>query len=83
MSKPANPPEAGPPQLREAVKECADDLRAALAEHGIKLPSLGVDLITYASDTPHPLVSLGNCRLDTAHRLIDVLRTARPEEPTR
>lgn len=72
-----------PPTPPDAVRECTDELRAALADHGIKLPSLGVDLITYASDAPPTLISLGNCRLDTARRLIDVLRTVRPAEPTR
>ncbi|GGT37143.1 hypothetical protein [Streptomyces purpureus] len=56
---------------------CFVDLRAALAEHGITLPSLGVDLVTYAarSDGP-PLIALGNCNVTTARRLVDVLRKA-------
>jgi len=83
MRKPQRVPEPEPPQVREAIRECTEELRAVLADHGVKLPSLGVDLPTYASDTPYPLVSLGNCRLDTAQRLIEVLREARDGEPTR
>ena len=83
MRKPQWVPEPDPPQVREAIRECTEELRAVLADHGIKLPSLGVDLTTYASDTPYPLVSLGNCRLEVAHRLIEVLRDARDGEPTR
>ena len=75
--------EQTPAQTREAIHACAEDLRAALTDHGIRLPSLGVDLTTYASDTPYPLVSLGNCRLDTAHRLIAVLRSVPSGEPKR
>ncbi|OEU86590.1 hypothetical protein DB35_23070 [Streptomyces abyssalis] len=71
-----------PEQIRESVRECADELRAVLADHGIKLPSLGVDLTTYASEAPYPLVSLGNCRLDTARRLVAVLQEARRTGPT-
>jgi len=85
MRKPQWAPEPAPPQaqVREAIRECTEELRAVLADHGIKLPSLGVDLTTYASDAPYPLVSLGNCRLDTAYRLIEVLRDARDGEPNR
>ncbi|MEU6056780.1 hypothetical protein [Streptomyces sp. NPDC047097] len=50
------------------ARETVDDLRAVLAEHGIKLPSLGRDF-----GYP-PLVILGNCNLATARALVDVLR---------
>ncbi|AYG81824.1 hypothetical protein DWB77_03991 [Streptomyces hundungensis] len=43
------------------------ELRAALAEHGITLPSLGRDF-----GTP-PLVILGNCNADTARALTAAL----------
>lgn len=69
-----------PAQSRDAIRESVTELREVLATHGIKLPSLGVDLTTYASDDPYPLVSLGNCRLETARRLADVLRQARCAE---
>lgn len=57
------------------VQDCAKELRAALAAHGITLPSLGVDLPTFAARyrTP-PLIALGNCNLATARALVAALR---------
>ncbi|MCX4586544.1 hypothetical protein [Streptomyces sp. NBC_01481] len=57
------------------VQDCAEELRAALAAHGITLPSLGVDLPTVAASyrTP-PLIALGNCNLATARALVAALR---------
>ncbi|WP_326766045.1 hypothetical protein OG978_17015 [Streptomyces sp. NBC_01591] len=52
-------------------------LRAALAVHGITLPSLGVDPLTLAGWTSRPpLVALGNCNAATARRMAEVLRSA-------
>jgi hypothetical protein len=54
---------------------CVEELRAALAAHGITLPSLGVDLPAYASRCPtRSLVALGNCNLLTARALTTALR---------
>ncbi|MGQ5579932.1 hypothetical protein [Streptomyces sp. ECR3.8] len=54
---------------------CAEELRAALAAHGITLPSLGVDLPAFASRGPvRPLIALGNCNLLTAQALTAALR---------
>ncbi|MEE1743237.1 hypothetical protein [Streptomyces sp. JV184] len=54
-----------------------DALRAALAAHGIVLPSLGVDPLTLAARTTRPpLVALGNCNVATARRMAEVLRSA-------
>ncbi|WP_217249226.1 hypothetical protein [Streptomyces sp. AC602_WCS936] len=52
-------------------------LRAALAANGITLPSLGVDLPTFAGTygTP-PLIALGNCNEETARSLTAALRRA-------
>lgn len=77
MQTPKQAQDLSPHQMRAAIQDCVEELRAALADHGIKLPSLGIDLITYASDAPYPLIALGNCRLDIARRLIDVLQEAR------
>lgn len=57
---------------------CAASLRAALAGHGITLPSLGVDLPSLAGSyrPPAGLIALGNCNLETARRLTEVLREA-------
>ncbi|MET9885272.1 hypothetical protein ABZZ20_19495 [Streptomyces sp. NPDC006430] len=59
---------------REAIKALTE-LRAALAAHGITLPSLDLHLPSYASayQTP-PLLALGNCNIDTAHRLAAALQ---------
>ncbi|MGW1880992.1 hypothetical protein [Streptomyces sp. NPDC001970] len=55
--------------------ECIDQLRAALAAHGITLPSLGIDLPTFAARCPtRPLIALGNCNLTTARALLAALR---------
>jgi hypothetical protein len=75
MKIPEQDPEPSPSQTRNAIRECTEELRTALADHGIKLPSLGPDLTTFAGEAPYPLVALGNCRLDTARRLIEVLRS--------
>ncbi|MGO4458728.1 hypothetical protein AB4039_15695 [Streptomyces sp. M-16] len=50
------------------------ELRAALASHGITLPSLDLHLPSYAaSHRGPPLISLGNCNAATAQRLADAL----------
>ncbi|WP_327415128.1 hypothetical protein [Streptomyces sp. NBC_01233] len=58
---------------REAI-EALTQLRAALAAHGITLPSLDLHLPSYAGSyrTP-PLISLGNCNTATAQRLAAAL----------
>ncbi|MFJ3443239.1 hypothetical protein ACIPM2_18960 [Streptomyces sp. NPDC086081] len=54
---------------------CVEDLRVALAAHGITLPSLGVDLPSFASRCPtRPLIALGHCNLLTAKALAAALR---------
>ncbi|MFJ8536266.1 hypothetical protein [Streptomyces sp. NPDC093591] len=56
---------------------CVEDLRAALEANGITLPSLGVDLPSFASTLPtRPLIALGNCNQATARALVDALRKA-------
>jgi hypothetical protein len=60
------------------VTRCVDELRDALAVHGITLPSLRVDLPSFAGTYPPPagLVALGNCNTATARRLTAALRLA-------
>ncbi|MFE9767183.1 hypothetical protein ACFYPC_22110 [Streptomyces sp. NPDC005808] len=60
------------------MTHCVAELRAALTLHGITLPSLRVDLPSYASTCRPPagLVSLGNCNTATARTLAAVLRKA-------
>ncbi|KUN07135.1 hypothetical protein AQI95_11305 [Streptomyces yokosukanensis] len=56
---------------------CVDDLRAALSAHGVTLPSLRVDLPSFAGKyrPPAGLVALGNCNAVTARKLVAVLRS--------
>ncbi|MER5210156.1 ATP-binding protein [Streptomyces sp. NPDC002838] len=58
------------------VDNCVTDLRTALAAHGITLPSLRADLLTFAGTYAPPvgLVALGNCNTVTARKLAAVLR---------
>lgn len=60
---------------QQAIEALAQ-LRAALAERGITLPSLDLHLASYAGSysTP-PLISLGNCNAATAQRLAAALAT--------
>ncbi|MEU5810370.1 hypothetical protein [Streptomyces sp. NPDC047718] len=62
---------------RQAI-DALIELRAALAAHGITLPSLDLHLPSYAGtyDTP-PLIALGNCNVGTAGRLAAAFRAHR------
>ncbi|GAP53432.1 hypothetical protein [Streptomyces azureus] len=65
------------PHPHHETDTCVDDLRAALEANGITLPSLGVDLPTFASALPaRPLIALGNCNEVTARALTAALRKA-------
>ncbi|MCX4698285.1 hypothetical protein [Streptomyces sp. NBC_01373] len=57
---------------------CLEELRAALALHGITLPSLRMDLPTFAAtyEPPAGLITLGNCNTATARALAAALREA-------
>ena len=63
---------------REPAQATTVELRQALAGHGIRLPSLGVDAVTYARGWAYPLVSLGNCPLDEATSVLERMRAATP-----
>lgn len=55
----------------------SDDLSAALARHGITLPSLRPDLASSTTTAMHrPLLELGRVNLSTAHRLTLALTVA-------
>ncbi|WP_329533682.1 hypothetical protein OG568_29140 [Streptomyces sp. NBC_01450] len=66
------------PPTANDVDRCVDDLRAALAVHGITLPSLHADLpsFTGAYAPPAGLVALGNCNTATARKLTVAVRKA-------
>ncbi|WP_406725803.1 hypothetical protein WJ438_15610 [Streptomyces sp. GD-15H] len=58
-----------------SADDCVEELRAALAAHGITLPSLGIDIPAFAARHPtRPLIALGNCNLLTARALTAALR---------
>ncbi|WP_185832636.1 hypothetical protein [Streptomyces sp. WAC 04229] len=66
------------PRPKDDTPRCVEELRAALALHGITLPSLTVDLPAFAG-TYAPavgLVALGNCNTATARALTAALRKA-------
>lgn len=58
----------------EEAEETVKELREALLMAGITLPSLGLDPVSLARETPCPLVELGRCSVETARRLAAVLR---------
>ncbi|MFJ8540421.1 hypothetical protein ACIRFH_00085 [Streptomyces sp. NPDC093586] len=58
----------------EEAEETLKELRAALAEAGIILPSLGIDPVSLAREAPCPLIELGRCSVETARRLAAALR---------
>ncbi|MFE1023345.1 hypothetical protein [Streptomyces sp. E2N166] len=58
----------------EEAEVAVKELRAALAEAGITLPSLGLDPVSLAREAPCPLVELGRCSVETAQRLAAALR---------
>nr|WSY54091.1 hypothetical protein OG999_30860 [Streptomyces sp. NBC_00886] len=66
------------PPTADDLDRCVDELRAALAAHGITLPSLRTDLQGFAGAylSPAGLVALGNCNAATARRLAAVLQKA-------
>jgi hypothetical protein len=78
MSPHENHPVSHRPDADDMTR-CVQELRRALAAHGIILPSLRVDLPSFASRYPSPsgLVALGNCNTDTALRLAEALRVAK------
>ncbi|WP_406000048.1 hypothetical protein [Streptomyces sp. NBC_00829] len=60
-----------------AAEEVVAQLRGELDEVGVSLPSLGVDVVSLASESTYPLLELGRCNLDTALRLAAVLHAVR------
>ncbi|MFB7594067.1 hypothetical protein [Streptomyces sp. NPDC056160] len=61
------------PHVQEAEAHL-EALRAALAAHGITLPSLGLEPPSVAGTYASPLIALGNCNLSTAEALAAALR---------
>ncbi|MEO3754489.1 hypothetical protein [Streptomyces sp. B6B3] len=61
---------------RQDAVETARALRAALARHEIVLPSLDVDLVSYAHFAGRPLIELGRVNNVTVNALVRVLNSA-------
>ncbi|MBA0053952.1 hypothetical protein E0L36_24800 [Streptomyces sp. AJS327] len=53
------------------------ELRDALEDVGVRLPSLGLDPLSCTGPRPQPLVDLGRCDLATARELTALLRRYR------
>ncbi|MFI9031184.1 hypothetical protein [Streptomyces sp. NPDC053560] len=58
----------------EDAEAAVRELREAFARVGVVLPSLRLDLISCAYETPRPLVEFGRCTVGTARKVIAVLR---------
>ncbi|MGP3967738.1 hypothetical protein [Streptomyces sp. 6N223] len=56
--------------VRDEAQEIVQQLKAALAAHGIVLPSLNVDLPSFAHLTGEALIELGRVNQETARALI-------------
>jgi len=63
---------------RLTPEELVAELRKALSAHFIRMSSLGVVSDTSALLYPCPRVSLGNCDVASASRLLDVVRSTVP-----
>jgi hypothetical protein len=61
--------------VHDGAQEIVQQLRAALAIHGVVLPSLDVDLLSFAGLTGKPLIELGRVNQETARQLIAALAT--------
>jgi hypothetical protein len=64
-----------PTEDKDAESACAE-LREALKAAGVCLPSLGLDITSYAWPGPPTLINLGRCNAKTAHALAAALRPA-------
>ncbi|MEU8978802.1 hypothetical protein [Streptomyces sp. NPDC048309] len=58
----------------EEAEVTVKELRTALANAGISLPSLRIDPATLAREAPCPLIELGGCTVEVAARLAAALR---------
>jgi hypothetical protein len=61
---------------REATETC-EELKQALGRHGIVLPSLDVEVASYARFAGRPLIELGRVNITTAKALAAVLNQAK------
>ncbi|EST23164.1 hypothetical protein N566_25970 [Streptomycetaceae bacterium MP113-05] len=59
----------------EDAEEARNELRDALTEAGVLLPSLGLDVVSLGSHYLPPLVDLGRCHPREARKLASALRS--------
>lgn len=58
----------------EEAEEIVKELRTALKNAGITLPTLRLDAASVAREVPRPLIELGRCNVETAARIVAALR---------
>ncbi|MFF3375051.1 hypothetical protein ACFYXF_19135 [Streptomyces sp. NPDC002680] len=58
----------------EEAEEIVKELRTALKNAGITLPTLRLDTASVAREVPRPLIELGRCSVETAARIAAALR---------
>jgi hypothetical protein len=63
-------------KVRDAER-ARDELRDALHEAGVRLPSLGLDAASCAGPAPLALIDLGRCNVETARAIAAALRPGR------
>ncbi|QPP06590.1 hypothetical protein G4Z16_09475 [Streptomyces bathyalis] len=64
----------------EDAEAARDELREALAEADVLLPSLGLDTVTFGCEYLPPLVDLGRCTPSVARKLAAALREGAAHE---
>ncbi|MFW6694745.1 hypothetical protein [Streptomyces sp. MAR4 CNX-425] len=72
-----------PVQRTDEAESALNELRDALREAGVTLPSLWLDLTAYAGPGKVQLIELGRCNIDTARALAAALRAGRTAEAAR
>ncbi|MDI6518841.1 hypothetical protein QMA61_21850 [Streptomyces coelicoflavus] len=58
----------------EEAERVRDELRDALGDAGVTLPSLGLDAASCAGSVPLALIDLGRCNVATARALTAAVR---------
>jgi hypothetical protein len=70
------------PSPRQQAIAAVEHLKQVLAAHRIALPSLGLDVPSYAPFSDRPLIELGRCNVDTCRALTAALN-GQPKETER
>jgi len=70
---------ATPEEKISSAEAAHDELKEALAAAGVRLPSLSVDVVSYAGWASPALIELGCCNVATARALAAALRSGAGE----